>query len=58
MYVIFKKGYLYNKKWRVIGSVAHPIVSKAKELIDLGVADPYRGEVPPKKHKTDFFKPK
>jgi hypothetical protein len=49
------------KKWREwpIGRVMEVADPKAKELIQVGTAERYEGEYPPKeKMKTDFFKPK
>lgn len=58
MYIRFRKACVFNKKKRVLGSVTNVIERVGKELIEAGLAEQYFGEVPPKKLKTNFFKPK
>jgi hypothetical protein len=41
-----------------VGRVFNVISSIGKQLISEDIAEPYNGVMPPKKMKTEFFKPK
>ena len=41
-----------------MGTVYRKRDKEAKELIELNIAEEYKGPYPPKKMKTNFFKPK
>lgn len=53
------KGYTLNTGKKLpIGQVFRRGRKEAEEMIKQGVAEAYNGPIPPKKMKTNFFKPK
>jgi endonuclease YncB( thermonuclease family) len=57
-WVRLKKSYILNNKKRPVGRCLRVTSDKAKEMVNEGIADLYDGPIPPKKIKTEFFKPK
>lgn len=58
-HVRFLKGYVSgNGKKLFVGQVCRRSRREAKKLIENKIAEVYNGPFPPKKMKTNFFKPK
>jgi hypothetical protein len=59
MWIRLKQSYTTKAGKKLpVGRVFNVISSIAKPLINEGIAEPYNGVMPPKKMKTEFFKPK
>lgn len=59
MIVRLLKGYtLETGKRMPIGKIFRRRRKEAEEMIEKNIAEPYGGPFPPKKMKTNFFKPK
>lgn len=58
MWVRFKRSHIIKGKRFCIGRVLKVTNDYADDLINAGLAEEYKGSFPPKKLKTDFFKPK
>lgn len=59
MFIRLRKGYtIETGKRLVIGQVTRRKRKEAEHMIKENIAEEYRGPFPPKKIKTDFFKPK
>lgn len=58
-HVRFLKSYITGAGNKlVVGQVCRRSRREAKELIQNGIAEVYSGPIPPKKMKTNLFKPK
>lgn len=55
---LLKSYVLNNGKKLPLGQVFRRRRIEAEEMIKNGVAEPYKGPLPPKKMKTNLFKPK
>lgn len=55
---ILKSYELKSGKRLPIGKVTRRERKEAKQMIENKIAEPYAGPFPPKKMKTNFFKPK
>jgi hypothetical protein len=57
-WIRLQKSHEFNKKKYPVGQVLNVSTPIAKEMVEEGKADYYKGQLPPKKMKTEFFKPK